>query len=164
MSANFRNLYAELLDALRQDHTAVGGTYDLSTVSGTHRVVWGETSIRHIPPATVLLGGIQGRSTYDAAAMGQYAVRYTVEWTGLVSTATQTPEDRALSAIDLANDVITATNRAHKPSSGYTYLPDVTEFLVSLDAIYGDGDDIPATFGVAMGTITMLLVDVTEGI
>lgn len=158
MASYFRSVYTEVLAALRVDHVSLyGGSYNLSTVSGTPCVDWGDGG-RQVEfsagGALVLLGGITSKQGYDGATMGEYGVRTKFEWFGFVATDDQSPETRALAAIDLANDLMGALNRAHANASGTNpVIHDLTEFLCSLDAVYGDGDDIPPGMGVCFGSI-----------
>lgn len=160
MGAFFRDLLDDIYTVLRVDHATNGGTYDLSSDNGTHRVVWGEGFPKAVVPA-VLLSGLQLRTAYEEAAnLGEYAVRGRIEWWGIVGAAGLLPEYRALAAVDLANDVISALQRGHADNANGN-LFQCEEFLVTLEDVFGDAQDMAPGYAVAWGYIDFLRSSVT---
>jgi hypothetical protein len=158
MAARFRDILTDLYTALRAAHAV----YNLSTVNSTPRVRWADGAMDPETTPLVLLGGLAARTSYSQAAMGQYDNKYRMEWWGFVSAPDLSPEARVLAALDLADDVINALQVAHRTSS-YTTLYQMTELIVSLEDVFGDGDDVPPGFGVAWGVIDITATD-TAGI
>ena len=157
MGAAFRDLLSDLYEVLRVDHSAAveySGTYDLSDVSGTPRVVWGEGFPKHVVPA-VLLSGLQLRTAYSGANIGEYEERGRIEWWGICASPDLTPENRALAAVDLANDVISSIQTARQDQS-YPALFGLTECLVTLEDVFGDAQDMAPGYAVAWGYIDFM--------
>lgn len=151
MGAKARDIIGAILTALRVDHSALGGTYDLRTSLGQARVVWDDGAL--FPPVVpfVTLGGLELRTNYeDGASLGEYGVRGRMTWFGFVQ-GDLTPDDRAFAALDLANDVISAIQRAHADPNNE--LGQLVRCLVSLEDVFGDGSDQLQGYGVAWGMI-----------
>jgi hypothetical protein len=160
MAANLRNIVADLFTALRVDHTLTGGSYDLSTSSGTPKVLWADEGLLVDRAPLVVIGGLSVETSYDdGASLGEYTNTGRLEWWAFVAVNSVAAEDRALAAVDLANDIITAVQNAHQDPS-YTYLYTVTKLLVTLEDVFGDALDAPATMAAARGRIDFVTTSV----
>lgn len=158
MASFVRDLTADLLTALRIDHSGVGGVYDLSTVGGTPRVDNIDSSLPSIEaPYVELAFGRCVPSYGPEATLDGYRNTYTYEWWGYAHVIDEEPtaNERLFAAADLANDVVSAIENAHR-NVAFTALYECTEVLVTLDDLFGDGNDIPSAVGVAHGTITIV--------
>lgn len=139
----------ELLTALR-----VSGThYDLSTSGSTPRVLIGEAVAPAVSAPMVYLSAPRITSEYGEAQIGAYDVTGTISWVGFIASDSLDPAERALDALDLADDVVTAIEDAHQTSSN-TYLYGLHRLLVTVDDVFGEAQDLPDGYGVVLGQIT----------
>lgn len=160
MASDVRTLIGEVLVALRADL----GDYDLSTTSGTARVVVGEYEE---PPTSgapfIALRYERGRSGYGVSPLGQYETAYDLVVVCWAPCDLDDPSERALDAMDLAAEVITALQAAHYDGVTYPTINGCTRLEVEDIEIYGDGVNLPAGYGVATFTVRIQRI-LTRGI
>jgi hypothetical protein len=147
-----RAVLAELLTVLRADL----GTYDLSTVTGTPRVVIADGGPPQCAPPYVLIAAPVLRSTYDAN-LAEYLVRGEIEWWGYVAPTTSDTEARTYAALDLASEVVSAIETAHADPARTT-LHTLTTLLPDLVEVFGDGPEVPPGCGIVHGILTYTAV------
>ena len=153
MAATVRTLFAELLVALRASHSL----YDLRTTDSTYRVLVGEYEV---PPTSgqpfVALRFEDGSSGYGQAPLGQYEPGGAIVVAAWVPCDADDPSERALDAMDLANDCITAIQNAHAGSPAtYPVLTGFHRMEAEGLEVYGDGASLPASaagYGCAVWT------------
>lgn len=138
----------DLLTALRADL----GTYDLSTVGGTPRVVIADGPEPPVGPPWLALAAPSIEVSYDGASLGEYWVKASLLFYGCVAFTAETTENRAFAALDFADEVITAIQNAHRTSS-FTALYALPVLTVTLDDVFGEGPGIPPGCGAIQGRI-----------
>jgi hypothetical protein len=160
MAALTRDLFAELLVALRANHAL----YDLRTTDSTYRVQIGEYEA---PPVSgvpfVAIRYESGRSGYGVASMGEYEVGGAVVCVAWAPCDSDDPSERSLDAMDLANDCITAVQAAHATEVTYPYLFGFPRMEAEDIEVFGDGANVPGNYGVATWTFRFQAIK-TRGI
>lgn len=151
MASFARQVMQDVLTALRQTHEHV----DLATVDGTQRVVIdaGEPPVLSAP--WVVLSPPEIPIGHSAVTpLTQYEEEGTFEWWGFVASDLEDTTERALDALDLANDVVKALQTAHTQPATYTALGVCLELIFGPIKISGAAsiDGIP--YGVAYGSVT----------
>lgn len=146
------NIRADLYTALRANHT----NFNLSTVSGTHKVLSGDGGLPGFDPPYVLISGGSAVPSYEGAHLGGYLNTYRWEWFAYAPATGDTADDRIDAAEGLADDVITAIQTAHATNT-YTALYICTRVLPTLQDIFGDGIGLPAGAGMAVGFIDVTI-------
>lgn len=151
MASHARLLMTDVLTALRAAHTHV----NLSTVSGTKRVVIDQGEPPVISGPWVALGAPEVRQEEGSVTpLTMLEVEGTFEWAAFVASDLESPEERALDALDAAHDIIKALRTAHATPGTYGTLGACHHLSFSPVRISGDASvgDIP--YGVALGTVT----------
>lgn len=151
MASTLRNVVADLLVALRKNHTH----YDLRTTSDTERVVVGEYDSPPISGVPFLALRIEKVTSNheDHAHLGQYDSKGEIGFIGWVPTESSSPSERALDAADLASDVIRAVQVAHADTVTYTTVGQLVVLVGEVLGIYGDGANLPDGWGVVEGVV-----------
>lgn len=148
MASHARDVLTDLLTALRVDL----GTYDLSTVSSTPKVVIADGVDMALTPPFLALAAPAVEPRYDEANLTEYWVRGTIAWYGCVPFTAETTESRAFAGLDFADEVITAIQTAHRTSS-FTTLYLLPVLLPVLDDVFGEGPGVPSGCAVVQGRI-----------
>lgn len=151
MASHARSLLQDIFTALRQSHTH----HDLSTVSGTKRVVIdaGEPPVLS-GPWVVLSAPKIPQENSSITPLAQYEVEGTLQWWAFCASDRDDPEERALDALDLAHDIMRALRVAHADPNTYGTLGACHNLQLSLDDVRGDASIEEIPFGLATGTIT----------
>lgn len=147
MAAFLGGLLADMLTALRTDL----GAYDLSTVSGTHRVMLAEDGfpVTLAPPFVAIGSPEPVRVDYsDGAPLTQYRVAAEIPIFCFAPATADTPSSRMLAALDLASEVVTALQDMHA-NPAYIYGFDLVVLTAEVQAVYGGQQDQPGGPGVA---------------
>jgi hypothetical protein len=147
MASHARLFLTDVLTALRTDL----GDNDLSTVSGTPRVVIADSGAPPIGPPYVLLSAPSLEKTYDAP-LTEYHVIGTLHWWAYVAMTADTTEDRAYKALDFGDEICTAIENAHH-NAAFATLYTTTVVICSWDEVFSDGPDIPPGMAIVHGTI-----------
>lgn len=148
MASHARLLLEELLAALRADL----GSYDLSTYSGTPRVVIADGGRPPLTPPYLLISAPAPRSSYDAN-LGEYLIAGRCEWWGYVAAPAETTEARAFAALDFASEVMARVQDAHADPANTT-LYTTMQLLIGVLDVFADGPDLAASEAVVHGEIT----------
>lgn len=156
MASLATNVLTELLTVLRADL----GTYDLSTVAGTHRVMIADGGRQNVTAPVLLLTAPTWRSTYDAD-LGEYQVEGRLEWWGFVAAATDDVSARAFAGLDFASEVATAVENAHFDNTKPNIFG-LVGLLVSVLDVFAEGPEVPAGESCIHGEIVYRAV-VTRG-
>lgn len=159
MASHARLVLVDLLTALRAAHTH----YDLTTVSGTHKVIIDDGQPPPIAPPWVVLAAPQVKVEHNAETpLTQYRVVGKVQWWAYVAATTESTEARAFAALDLAFDVVKAIQTAHKtPSFTTLFTLSLLEPAIEETEVVGDASVGGVPYGAARG---MLLYEaLTDG-
>lgn len=163
MATQTAQLLEDLLLALRASHAHV----DLSTAGGTPRVIVDEGAEPPVGPPWVALG-LPDDIECEPGEVGltSWWVSGSFKWVGYVAGTADTPYNRALRAMELASDVITALNNAWRSNGvgGYTIIHKLPRFQVTAGPFVGDSSDDLLSEGIAFGSIRFTIDSETGGI
>lgn len=151
MATHIEEIYADLLLALRTAHTYV----DLSTASGTQRVIIDGYGEMPISPPWLVLGPPEDLFVeVDEIGHRHYRATYKIQWRGVVAAGLDNPYTRTLRAAELADDVIRAVNTAWTTTDGtYTYIHQCTRISHKVPHISGGSSGEGLTMAEAQGEI-----------
>lgn len=148
-----RAILEAIRDAIKADHTAGGGTYDLS---GVDRVRIGRYTAPVADAPFVWVAPPAISSTPEGARLGHYFKTATCDVMGFVATTDGEVESRALAAIDLQSDAHSAIEESGRGNgalfSAVSRFRDVVVQGVSFD---GDENGLAPGFGVFFSTVVV---------
>lgn len=136
-ASHLRLILTDVLTVLRADL----GDYNLSTVSGTHKVQLGEGIAPPIRPPFVWVAGPTLVSSNESPLTEVHKAG-TIRWRAFAPTAALTTESRIYAALDIGEQITNALEDAHANPARATIFG-LTTWLVDIVDVFSDGPDIP---------------------
>lgn len=158
MASHARLVLTDLLTALRADL----GDLDLSTVSGTPKVVIADGPTPPAGPPWLALAAPVVEVSYNGAPLTEYHVVGDIDWYLTVAFTADTTESRAFAALDAADEVITAIQNAHH-NVALTTLYALTVLTVTVTDVFGEGPGIPDGGGAVVQGRIRYETDISRG-
>jgi hypothetical protein len=154
MAATFVSIRDAIKSAIAANHTAGGGTYDLSATDqvkiGRFLAPPGSVAFVNIASPTIV-GAPDARTLRDHAYVATFDVR------GWVPVASDTPEARSTAALNLMSDIAKAVKDARYNTGGSLKAINAVRGIQAISLVELDGEefDIPSGWASCFASVVL---------